>query len=246
MFLPVKIETILLKKNSRKEGEVLMEEIPEIQEDLGNGGKVKNWLQDNVRIILSVLIVVAIAAGIYSYSKRADVSMTSEEVALEEIEQQQGEEAVTIIGEEDEDASSEEGDSQQQEQTEEASKTEEGSTADVKVETGEVSGGQVSTSQETGEAFVQTAVAGDSVTTLSRKALRNYLEKNNDSSLTAEHKIYIEDYMRKHVGHSGTLHVGNEITFSKTLINDAIEKSKTLTDNQLENLKKYSARVSNL
>jgi len=99
-------------------------------------------------------------------------------------------------------------------------------------------------SQETGEAFVETAVAGDSQTTLARKALASYLEKNTDSELTAEHKIYIEDYLRKNVGHSGSVKVGSQASFSKNLIKDSIEKSKTLNENQLENLKKYSARVS--
>jgi hypothetical protein len=71
------------------------------------------------------------------------------------------------------------------------------------------------------------------------------LEKNPDSSLTAEHKIYIEDYLRKHVSHNGAVTSRKtSIEFSKTLINQAIEKSKTLNDRQLQNLKKYSARVS--
>ena len=239
----------LLKKSSRKDGEINMEETPEIQEDLGNGGKFKNWLQDNIRIILSVLIVVAIAAGIYSYSKRTEAPMDLEEIALEEIQQQDGEDAVTIIGEDedDEDAMTEEEmmeESQGAEMNEpEMAQTQE--TEPVQINE-DVDNSQISMSEDTGEAFVQTAVAGDSLTTLSRKSLQNYLEKNNDSSLTAEHKIYIEDYMRKYVQHSGTLHIGDQVTFSKTLINDAIQKSKTLNSGQLENLKKYSARVSTL
>ncbi len=96
------------------------------------------------------------------------------------------------------------------------------------------------------DAFIEKAVAGDSKTTLARKALRNYLEKNNDSSLTAEHKIYIEDYLQKSVVHSGGVAIGSDVAFSKTLLRNAIEKSKTLSDDQLNNLKKYSSRVSNL
>ena len=33
----------------------------------------QNWLQDNLRIFISVVIVVALAAGIYSYSQRTQV-----------------------------------------------------------------------------------------------------------------------------------------------------------------------------
>jgi hypothetical protein len=54
-------------------------------------------------------------------------------------------------------------------------------------------------SRETETAFVETAVAGEGSTHLARHALANYLEKNTDSSLTGEHKVYIEDYLRKHV-----------------------------------------------
>jgi hypothetical protein len=222
-----------------------MEETPEIQEDLGNGGKFKNWLQDNVRIILSVLIVVAIAAGIYSYSKRTESPMALEEVALEEAGQQGNQDAVTIIGDEDntDEMTEENQDAVQMDEAQGAAQPEEAEPVQVNEDS---SNNQVSMSEETGEAFVQTAAAGDSLTTLSRKSLQNYLEKNNDSSLTAEHKIYIEDYMRRQVGHSGTLHVGDQVTFSKTLIKNAIEKSKTLSPGQLENLKKYSARVSSI
>jgi len=224
-----------------------MEETPEVQEDLGSGGKFKNWLQDNIRIILSVLIVVAIAAGIYSYSKRAETPIGQEEIAMEEVEQQEIEEAVTIIGEE---ASEVEEDGEEIAAVPDESDTEEVAAADDQREDVRVSEGtednQISVSEETETSFIQTAVRGDSITTLSRKALRNYLEKSNDSSLTAEHKIYIEDYMRKKMNYSGGMQVGEKMTFSKTLIEEAIGQSKTLNDNQLENLKKYSSRVRNI
>lgn len=230
-----------------------MEEAPEVQEDLGGGGKFKNWLQDNVRIILSVLIVVAIAAGIYSYSKRAEAPLDQEEIAIDEL--MEDEDAVTIIGEdedkveeeamEDEIAMEEEAAETTAEEVVEEAQEEMAMQEDVRVSEPEQPS-QISVSEESDEAFIERAVAGDSRTTLARKALRNYLEKNNDSSLTAEHKIYIEDYLQKSVGHTSGVFVGTEIAFSKTLIRNAVEKSKTLTDDQLNNLKKYSSRVSNL
>jgi len=238
-----------------------MEQNPEVQnEDLGDGGKLKNWLQDNIRIIISILIVLLIAGGIYSYSKRTDEMAGEEEVAMqEEGGQEQAEEAeeegsaVSIIREEEGEAEEEaqqpkeEAVSDMQQKQEETTVESEPEMPqpkeDIQVDTGEE--GAVS-SEETQEAFVETAQRGDSVTVLARRALKNYLEKNSDPSLTAEHKIYIEDYLRKHVGHQGTLHVGDKISFSKNLIKEGIEKSKTLNERQLENLKKYSARVSNL
>ncbi len=223
-----------------------MNETPEIQEDLGVGGKTKNWLQDNIRIILSVLIVVAIAAGIYSYSKRTDEELVQEEAMIEEIGEEiaameEEESPVTIIGEE----KTEEMNTEEV-KTEEVTEpvVEEVKTEEVKIAPVETT--QESVSEESDEAFIETAANGDSRTTLARKALRNYLEKNNDSSLTVEHKIYIEDYLRKNVGSTGSVNPGTKISFSKNLIKDSIEKAKTLSENQLNNLEKYSRRVSNI
>jgi len=222
-------------------------QIPEIQEDLGTGGKFKNWLQDNIRIIISVLIVFAIAGGIYSYSKRGEVSTTEEDIALEEMADD--EEAVAVIGGDEEevaqDAEEDEGDeevSMEEEKADDRSADEDTATITSEAEEKKAE----SISEETEESFVETAVNGDSQTTLARKALRNYLEKNQDSSLTAEHKIYIEDYLRKNIQQGGVVEVGQSLSFSKILIKDAIEKAKTLDEGQLNNLKKYSARVSNL
>lgn len=234
---------------SRKAGE-MMDQNPDVQDDLGTGGKFKNWLQDNIRIILSVLIVLAIAGGIYSYSKRAERSGEDEFAMQPQQEEQtsqdqQSDDTVTIIGEEEkaaepgsqEQPKAETPPTQESPQPQQQEKKE-----DVKIN----GDGQTTTSQETDEAFVETAVRGDSKTTLARKALRDYLEKNNDSSLTAEHKIYIEDYLQKRLQHSKSVQVGEQISFSKTMIKDAIEKSKSLNENQLKNLQKYSSRVSNI
>ena len=190
----------------------------------GLGGKIKNWIQDNIRIIISVLIVVVIAGGIYSYSNRSQDSMLDDEFNLEE---------EFVIEQESEDA----------EVAEEEMEEE-----DVEVKIDEESAEVVkeTISQETGESFIETAAFGDSRTTLARKALASHLEKNNDSELTAEHKIYIEDYLQKNVNYVGGVDVGDQISFSKNLIKNSIEKSKTLTPGQLNNLKKYSALVPSL
>lgn len=264
----------MVLKGSRKAGE-MMDQNPDVQEDLGTGGKFKNWLQDNIRIILSVLIVLAIAGGIYSYSNRAD-RVSEDEFAMQsqQEEQMQSEkkkdDAVTIIGEEEkkeqqknqaenkvenkpEQAKPSEMQTQPEPQAEpqkpSAPQTQQSETPKTPEKSDDVKvngDGQSTTSQETSEAFVETAARGDSKTTLARMALRDYLEKNNDSSLTAEHKVYIEDYLQKRLQHSKGVKVGEQISFSKTMIKDAVEKSKTLNDSQLKNLQKYSSRVSNI
>lgn len=99
-------------------------------------------------------------------------------------------------------------------------------------------------SRETEGSFVETATKGDGTTHLARRALANYLEKSPDSSLTGEHKVYIEDYLRKQLSNRGVLAVGQSAEFSKDMIRQAIDHSKQLNAKQLQNLKKYSSRVA--
>ncbi|MCX6763583.1 MAG: hypothetical protein NTZ97_02525 [Candidatus Moranbacteria bacterium] len=184
-------------------------------------GKMKQWLQDNMRIIISVIIVVAIAGGIYSYSKRteAPTSEPSETPVLEEINNGISTEETTTPAEKPAPAT----------QTKPV----------VKPAT------PAAVSQETENSFVETASKGDGTTHLARRALANYLEKNPDSTLTAEHKIYIEDFLRKNVAKKG-VRIGTTVEFSKDLIQNAITKSKTLNQRQLQNLHKYAVRVPSL
>jgi len=171
--------------------------------------KLKQWVQDNLRIIISVIIVVLIAGGIYSYSKRTEAPMN--------------------------------------EQANQAAVTEQNTTSNNPATTQDNSKkvAPAASSQETEASFVETAGKGDGMTVLARRALANYLEKNPDSVLTPEHKIYIEDYLRKNVP-SKRVFVGTSVEFSKDLIQNAITKSKTLNDAQLKNLHKYTLRVPSL
>jgi hypothetical protein len=185
-------------------------------EEEGTSEKTKAWIQENLRVIVSVFIVAAIALGIYSYSDRSvptDEAMVAEEMisseATEEKETTASTDGAEVTG------------------------TEAG---DIMVPTEK--------SRETEGSFVETATGGEGLTHLARKAAANYLEKNTDSTLTAEHRIYIEDYLRKKVGHEGGVKIGTSVEFSKDLIRDAITQSKTLNEWQLKNLEQYSARVA--
>lgn len=189
--------------------------------------EIKQWFQDNVRIIISILIVVLIAGGIYSYSKRTEAPLISEETS-------------TIDSKSDDKTTTE---TKKTTDSKEVKATPEGKTTS-KTETEKTS--SIATSQETEKSFIETAAKGDSQTKLARKALANFLEKNADSEITAEHKIYIEDYLRKNVQHSGKVSVGTSIEFSKDLIKDAIAQSKKLNENQLKNLHKYVVLVPSL
>jgi len=176
--------------------------------------QAKAWVQEYLRIIVSVFIVAAIALGIYSYSQRTPINGDNENTLLET---KQGGTSVT-----------------------EDKKSEGTVKAEVKnavIVTPELS-------RETETSFIEQAELGNGTTHLARRALAHYLEKNEDSSLSTEQKVYIEDYLRKNVDFRGVVTTKTSIEFSKDLVKQGIEKSKTLNDRQLENLKKYSARVN--
>jgi len=199
------------------------------EESSENGrGKMNEWFAENLRMIVSVVIVVVIAAGIYSYSKRAQAPNVNKTATSTE-DNSGGK--ISVTG----------GDNQTASGNEQAAPE---STGEQQTQPSEnVQAAQPQTSQETETSFVETAAKGNGSTNLARRAIANYLEKNPDSSLTAEHKVYIEDLLRRQVK-DGRMKIGDKREFSKDMIAKAIEKSKSLNDKQLKNLQKYSHRVS--
>ncbi len=212
-------------------------------EDEINDSPVKNWLEDNLRVLLSILIVVAIAGGIYSYSKRS-VAPSVNTVSQDTQDTQNAQDSLL------DKLASDQGDTINADKADESAKADDTATptkdSAVSTDTQVTSTSSTEASKETEASFIETAKKGDGVTHLARRATADYLEKNPDSTLTVEHKIYIEDYLRKNVSKSKGVTVGSSVEFSKDLIHSAIEKSKTLNEKQLKNLKKYSARAPSL
>jgi hypothetical protein len=184
------------------------------------------WIQENLRIIVSVFIVAAIALGIYSYSQRAEIASENEDIA----------QLLDTKGEEDS-ATGEDGTVTAGEEASDDKMMAANDKKDSVIITEELS-------QETESAFIEKAARGDGTTHLARRALAHYLEKNTDSSLSAEHKVYIEDYLRKHAVEKGWVNPGTSVEFSKASIKEAIESSKTLNQYQLNHLKQFSSKVS--
>ena len=181
----------------------------------------KQWFQDNLRVLVSIFIVIIIAVGIYSYSNRSQTTETPKDQTEQNNLLKDTNSNGTVTP------------------------TDNTTTDNTKTTTNKNTS-SATTSQETDGAFIETAGRGDSTTKLARKALADYLEKNADSTLTPEHKIYIEDYLRKNVAQKGGVRVGTSVEFSKSLIGDAISKSKNLSAGQLKNLHKYALRVPSL
>lgn len=204
------------------EDEKMEDEKMDIEDD-DNSDSVKNWFSDNLRIIISIIIVVVIAGGVYSYSKRSQAPANNPSQAT--VQEQSGTAST------DQNAPAQPGTQNTSNPTTTAPSTPQISST--------------TTSQETETSFVETAGRGDGTIRLARTALANYLEKNPDSTLTPEHKIYIEDYLSKKVG-AQRLALGASKEFQKDLIGQAIAASKNLNQNQLNNLHKYAVRVPSL
>ena len=218
-----------------------MEEQQEMTPETGGSSKLRTFIQENLRVITSVFIVAVIAIGIYSYSDR---SVPSEDVSV----------AGEVTSSETEKIAEEDGTESEEEMTERETaddhEAEAVRTADTHhdkhahEQNAHEHDTPAESSRETESAFVESAERGDGLTHLARRATTHYLEKNTDSSLTPEHRVYIEDYLRKKIEHEGDIRVGTSVAFSKDLIREAIDASKRLDDRQLENLKRYSNRVS--
>ena len=181
---------------------------PHFEESHNHEGQ--NWFQENLRIIVSIFIVAAIALGIYSYSQRAE-NLSDEDIAS----------LLETKGDETKDSAM---------------------NGDEAVSKGTVVTPELSEEKEA--SFVETAEAGDGMTHLARRALTHALENNTDWNLSAEQKVYVEDYLQKHAGGNAALNPGSKVEFSKEMMNQAVENAKGLSEAQLAHIKPYAQKVS--
>lgn len=88
--------------------------------------------------------------------------------------------------------------------------------------------------------YEETAQKGEGITHLARRAMNKYLkETNREENLTKEHKVYIEDYLQNKRGERWLV-LGEKMSFSGQEIEEAIQKSLKLSQDQLENLKQFT------
>ncbi|MAF20414.1 MAG: hypothetical protein CMI55_01905 [Parcubacteria group bacterium] len=169
-------------------------------------------------VILPIITLLILAGGIYLYaSQKGNEPILSLKEGAADIRQEASNLTEEIFGE----------------PTEETTIESDTETAIKKIIPASISqGGMV----------IETAVKGDGVTHLARRALKSYLN-DHPEELTNEHKIYIEDYLKDKTG-SRPLEIGEEVTFSEDLIKQAIDASLELTEAQLKNLEQYSALVA--
>lgn len=103
--------------------------------------------------------------------------------------------------------------------------------------------------EKSSDKIIVTAAKGNGQTHLARQALKEYLKDKPElaQKLGAEHRIYIEDYLRKHLTEpKKTLHAGDQLSFSDKDIQNAIDAALALNDNQIKNLGQYVPLVPSL
>lgn len=86
--------------------------------------------------------------------------------------------------------------------------------------------------------FIQEALSGDGITHLARKSLYGYLGTSWES-LSAQQKIYAEDYVQNSVGNY-QLALGQKVEFSPDVLREAYSGALSLESWQIENLTQYT------
>jgi len=207
-----------------------------MNEEGGWGKKSKGWLNKyGTSVILPIIALLILAGGIYLYARQktgGENILPEENVSLvpeitEKAETNKEEIAVETPKQET---------AEQPKETTEIQPTvaQEKTIQEIIPQTG------IQTGSKTGLIAIK-AGKGEGITHLARRALKDFL-KDNPKNLTNEHKIFIEDYLKDKTG-SRQLEVGEEISFSEDLIQEAINASAKLNADQLKNLEKYSTLV---
>lgn len=231
------------KKHKKRPSEMSEEPFllsPEFEKSTGWGKNFADWWQRYFKsVILPAIIVILIAGGIYAYTSRQQEPTENEGTATEQSEGNLNINENTI-------------------QNEGINNTAENESTDT-LALGEPENQNANepetnlitpTPTNNSEKIIQKAVKGDGLTHLARRALKDYIaQKQPDLKLSAEQKIYCEDYIqkntRKAIGQK-SLSIGQEISFDSALIDTAIAKAQQLSDKQLQNLSKYVPLVPSL
>lgn len=210
-------------------------------EEKGWLGKIKESLYENWQTVLVALIVLIVGIGAYNYNTKG--GSNSQKAAVQEQNSQQN---ADVTATDNQEASAEQKDQAVASATDQAATDTKQAAPETKTEVKDTKtqtdNTKTTTATDDGSGYKVVAVKGEGTTHLARKALNQYLQENKDDQVTALHKIYIEDYLRKKAG-SGKINIGHEETFSKSMIQEAIDHSKKLSQKSLDNLKKYQAKV---
>lgn len=89
--------------------------------------------------------------------------------------------------------------------------------------------------------YEEIAGKGDSITTLARKAIKEYMDENG-IEINSEQRVFCEDYIQKKIG-DREINTGEKIVVSGDLIKEAVNKSLDLSPDQIDNLKNFTELI---
>lgn len=197
--------------------------LPEEFENQGALSKFNGWIKNHSRAITSlVIIAVIVGVGIYAYNKpQTEESTVAEETAETALPIEESQPAIEI------------------------GQPVEPPTASVTTPAITVVQPVSRTIEMKESEIVVSAGAGDGVTHLARGALKEYLKADSGINLSAEQKIYVEDYLKDRTS-SLKLAIGESKNFSKDNLKQAIESAQNLSEKQIQNLSQYVKLVPEL
>lgn len=222
----------------QEEDEIELPEGLDLMQGGGWGEKVSNWFQKNFSsVVLPIIALLILGGGIYMYSQnQAQLQTpavgpegTSTEIALD---QQKPAEVNKEKKEEQSQPEEKKEDKEAKENKEEKTKKED-----------KIMGGPV---EKEGAEYTVETKSGEGITHLARRTAKKHLEnKEGSPELSAEQKIYVEDYLQNRKG-TRQLKPGEELSFSQDLVEAAIDASQNLSESQLNNLTQYADQVPSL
>lgn len=193
--------------------------------------KLSHFIYENWQTILVVLVILIIGVSAYNRNQKPVVTTTPTNNKSQEIKSNDN-----IDSKAEQDAE------KQDKKDEKAPVTDDKKTEDKNNTKTDNKNTQNESINKKDNGFEVTAVKGEGVTHLARKATAQYLQNKPDDSLNNLHKIYIEDYLRRRTVNKG-IEIGHKEWFSEELIKEAIDASKQLSEQSLNNLKKYTKEV---
>ncbi len=206
----------------------------------------QNGFKNEKFFSIAILILIIITIGGFAIV-RSDVdldfssltgALTSEQVEEEEPE---GEVEEEVEAEEDEEEAEEDTEEEVDEEADEEESVEDNNRSEQEAEEEPVEEEVSDEVVENENSYSVSARSGEGLTHLARRALD---EHGGADDLTAEHKVFIEDYIQKHLNRDGYLQMGEEVEIPTELIEEAIQQSENLTESQLENLSQYTHQIA--
>ena len=184
------------------------------QDNETKDGGILERLKESPRTVSALIIILIVGAALYAFS--GDNTPSEEELAAVEEE--------AIVAQEEQEGQTEE---------EQAAAEGEGESAEESMPA------PLPEPQKTETSYIEVAQSGEGVTHLARRAAQRYLDENDAGyEVTAEHRVYIEDYIKDRVG-SQMLELGESQEIPFDLIQEAVEAAGTLNDTQLQSLSRF-------